>query len=576
MFFEGIRSERELMRVAADRLSVRWYLGYDLHEPLPFHSSLTRARERFGVGVFRAFFDAIVERCAEAGLVWGEELFFDATKVRADADVDSLHSRAIVENHLEGLFGQAGESEPSGAKKPAELPAPPDAALPTHGDRALREANADRERNWISRDGRQDRAYRSGSRRRTADRMVSTTDPDATPMPFGEKTRLGYRTHYVVDGGRARIILNALVTPFEVTENRPMLDLLFGTAFRHGLRPRRAVGDSTYGTLQNIKGAEEAGIQALVPVTDFTRRTKFFGKERFAYDPDEDAYTCPASETLRPQGSPNKEGSIRYRAPAKACADCSLRAGCTDNEQGRAVHRHPEEHYLEMARARRGTAAYAKAMSKRKVWAEPPFAEAKRWHGMERFRLRGLERVNAEALLVAAGQNVKRLLTFGSRGPRKLAQATALRPPVAVRFDSGASGGTVPGGLKDRRSPFCNSLRRYLACRIRIEEGWFRADRANAVGTDCVCVPAEVTVSSQSTGNGPRRPVPVELSIRPGNPIVDRVPETSRSIASSSSVSRARHDTFATRCAMRYSARGLRETVGQGSEEGKVNDAKTG
>ena len=35
MFFEGLRSERQLMRVAADRLSVRWYLGYDLHEALP-------------------------------------------------------------------------------------------------------------------------------------------------------------------------------------------------------------------------------------------------------------------------------------------------------------------------------------------------------------------------------------------------------------------------------------------------------------------------------------------------------------------------------------------------------------
>lgn len=49
MVFENMLSERELMRVAADRLSVRWYLGYDLHEPLPFHSSLTRTRQRFGV-----------------------------------------------------------------------------------------------------------------------------------------------------------------------------------------------------------------------------------------------------------------------------------------------------------------------------------------------------------------------------------------------------------------------------------------------------------------------------------------------------------------------------------------------
>jgi transposase len=72
LFFEGLRSERELMRVAADRLSVRWYLGYDLHEPLPDHSNLTRTRERFGLPVFRRFFEEIVKECAEAGLVRGE------------------------------------------------------------------------------------------------------------------------------------------------------------------------------------------------------------------------------------------------------------------------------------------------------------------------------------------------------------------------------------------------------------------------------------------------------------------------------------------------------------------------
>src|ERR687884_2101603 len=57
MFFEDIRSERRLMEVAADRLSVRWYLGYDLDEPLPDHSSLTRIRERYGLRTFRRFFE---------------------------------------------------------------------------------------------------------------------------------------------------------------------------------------------------------------------------------------------------------------------------------------------------------------------------------------------------------------------------------------------------------------------------------------------------------------------------------------------------------------------------------------
>src|SRR5436305_13053142 len=69
MFFEGIRSERQLMRQAADRLSVRWYVGYDLGEPLPDHSSLTRIRGRYGVELFRQFFETIVDQCQQAGLV---------------------------------------------------------------------------------------------------------------------------------------------------------------------------------------------------------------------------------------------------------------------------------------------------------------------------------------------------------------------------------------------------------------------------------------------------------------------------------------------------------------------------
>src|SRR5574340_860466 len=61
MFFEGIRSERQLLVLAADRLSVRWYLGYNLDEPLPDHSSLTRSRMRYGLETFRRFFDVMAE-----------------------------------------------------------------------------------------------------------------------------------------------------------------------------------------------------------------------------------------------------------------------------------------------------------------------------------------------------------------------------------------------------------------------------------------------------------------------------------------------------------------------------------
>src|SRR5437667_9787715 len=110
MFFEDIRSERLLLRQVADRLSIRWYLGYDLDEPLPDHSSLSKIRQRYGLEVFRRFFEAIVEQCQQAKLVWGKELYFDSTQVNANADLDSLtprfavEAREAIQEHLTALF----------------------------------------------------------------------------------------------------------------------------------------------------------------------------------------------------------------------------------------------------------------------------------------------------------------------------------------------------------------------------------------------------------------------------------------------------------------------------------------
>jgi transposase len=140
LFFEGLRSERQLLRVVADRLSLRWYLGYDLGERLPDHSSLTRIRERYGLDVFRRFFEAIVERCQAAGLVWGKELYVDGTEVLAHAALASLRRpRFSVEAHLRQLFGEATtppvEDVAAGPAAPGTPPSPP--VLPTAAPKEL-------------------------------------------------------------------------------------------------------------------------------------------------------------------------------------------------------------------------------------------------------------------------------------------------------------------------------------------------------------------------------------------------------------------------------------------------------
>ena len=417
MFFEGLRSERELVRVAADRLSVRWYLGYDLHEALPDHSSLTRIRQRYGLAVFRHFFEAIVEQCRAAGLVWGKELYFDATQVDTNASLDSSAPRFAVEAHLGELFSEAAADE-SAATASLEAPQELPIASPEQVRTELPETNAARH-DWLARAGRPDRTVKRGSYQRRTDFEASRTDPDAALMRRKQGgLHFGYHDHYAVDGGKARIILEVLVTPADVMENQPMLDLLWRARFRWQLQPRQLTGDTTYGTAENIAAIEDQGIRAYVPLPDFDQRTPLYSPKAFAYDAERDVYVCPQGEPLRRIGALYDERVVRYQAEAATCNACPVKGRCTTGQQGRQVRRSFHEEYLARVRGYHATAAYQKAMRKRSVWVEPLFGEAKAWHGLGRFRLRSLWKVNAEALLIATGQNLKRLLRKRGRGRR--------------------------------------------------------------------------------------------------------------------------------------------------------------
>lgn len=138
----------------------------------------------------------------------------------------------------------------------------------------------------------------------------------------------------------------------------------------------------------------------------------------FIYDPVADVYRCPGEATLTFISQCERTRRRIYQAPPAVCRSCTLRNQCTTSARGRRIGRSLDEAYLERVRAYQDTEPYAKALRKRQVWVEPLFAGAKDWHGLRRFRLRGLEKVNSEALLIAAGQNLKRLLSRGGWGRR--------------------------------------------------------------------------------------------------------------------------------------------------------------
>jgi transposase len=494
MFFEDIRSERLLMRQVADRLSVRWYVGYDLDEPLPDHSTLSKIRTRYGLEVFRRFFEAIVEQCQQAKLVWGKELYFDATQIEANADLDSLaprfavEARSAIREHLTALFA----SEPTTLEDPEEKPMDSTALEPVSQEETVPEpfplpislsqtqreelaADNTTRHDWIAEEGRPQREVH-GSYQRTADLRMSTTDPDATPMRLkGGGTHLGYHTHYVVDGGKNRIILSVLVVPGEVNDNQPILDLIWRLVFRWHIRPSQATGDMMYGTIEIITALEDAHIRAYIPVAERGQRAGYYGSAQFIYDAVHDQFTCPQGHILRPAYRLEGSQEVQYRADAAICNACPVKSACTESNRGRHVHRPFLADYLDRVKAYEATFAYQKALNKRKVWVEPLFGEGKQWHGMRRFRLRRLWRVNCEALVIASGQNLKRLLQKRGWGRRPFpAEAVAMALPLAsagenpptnrirtLRMRKVAVAGMISLGLNNRESGapiFCFSL----------------------------------------------------------------------------------------------------------------------
>ncbi len=165
----------------------------------------------------------------------------------------------------------------------------------------------------------------NGHSLRQADIWVNTTDPDATMMrKKGGGSAMGYPTHYAVDGGKARIILTALVTPSEVMDNQPMQDLLWHSLFRWQLPLEQVTGDTKYGTAENIVAIEEAGLRAYIPLTDYEKRSPFFGKQRFRYDAERDLYICPGGEELPLLYPMNGPRVYKYQAEASTCNGCSL------------------------------------------------------------------------------------------------------------------------------------------------------------------------------------------------------------------------------------------------------------
>jgi len=94
---ENLVSDRRLIEHCSLRLDIRYFLGYEVDEHLPWHSTISRMRQRYSSSVFERLFDWFFAQCVAHRLVVGERQAVDSVPVKANASLDSLLQRPAGE-----------------------------------------------------------------------------------------------------------------------------------------------------------------------------------------------------------------------------------------------------------------------------------------------------------------------------------------------------------------------------------------------------------------------------------------------------------------------------------------------
>jgi transposase len=377
LFLDDVASERELMRIVAERLDYLWFLEMDLDDEIPNHSVLSKARKRWGKEVFQELFVRVVRACVEAGIVTGEKIHMDGSVIRANASMESL--RAGCPELIEQLRAAYRREE---------------AKLETgHEDK--------------------DDDGRSASLSRRLHRTVSKTDPDAVLTRKGaEAARPGYKHHRAVDD-QCGVITAIETTPADVNENEKLVDLVKQHEANTGEKVGTVVADAQYGTNDNFASCQQLGIRSHMAdlratYTNDAPTRGIFHETDFQYEVETDSYICPAGQRLKRSKKP-AGSTYRYHSSKKVCDQCPLRSQCMRSKYRRTIRRHIHHILVQQARRESHSGWARRNRRRRKHVMEGSFADAIN-HGFKRARWRRLHNQQIQDYLIAVCQNIRILL----------------------------------------------------------------------------------------------------------------------------------------------------------------------
>jgi len=373
-------------------------------------------------------FVKVLMYCNELDLIGGETFAIDGLRLPSNASIEMSGTREQLEERLE-LYQKMAEKHLYRHLRKDEL-GEVDAEAKKHFEERQKYLNRQIERLDSFLEKMEPKTGRSGG-----EIQSNVTDNESAMIKSSKGFIQGYIGLAVSDQKNQIITSAQAVGTANEGEHLPdMLDKNTYNLQAAEVQPleegqkQRMLGDANYFSEDNLRECDERGIEAFFPDSQENRRICGDGQKRyelndFLYDEVEDVYICPQGKRLWFRGTTVQngiEGKV-YQASLTDCKVCPVYSKCSWSKKAQSEQNHGKAlritekyghgNYLRKAREKQATEEYKAIYSQRIQIVEPVFANIRYCKGLDRFTLRGKEKVNGQWLLYCIIHNLGKCLS---------------------------------------------------------------------------------------------------------------------------------------------------------------------
>jgi len=422
-YLNNISSDRYLVKFCADSLSIRLFIGYDLDESLPWHSTISRTRKLYDEEEYRLLFKEVLRMCVDKGMVSGKRQAMDSAFIKANASLESLLEKEILDD-VDKYIDEVIEN--------TENEFAPTVTSEKKKQIAQRQASQEKRTKDIPGSDSPKAKFLSNATH------YSPTDPDSRISTKPGKSRnLNYFGQLSVD--TSHHVITGVCADFADKRDSQCLEKLCEITIENlsenEIEMDELLADTAYCSGESLSYLESKGINAWMP--NFGQ----FTPERagFIYNKEENRYECQrGNRAILPfkNARTDKKGYTRhtYRSSESVCKNCEHKSECCGEKTKFKKIERSEHHdiYLKNHEKRINNEQYANRMSRlRSATVEPVLGTLINFGGMKRLNTRGIEGAEKHVLMASLCYNLKKLLKFKPQKVESIAIAMPKDKPMA-------------------------------------------------------------------------------------------------------------------------------------------------